>query len=237
MPVNAPRHSEVLRQKIQRLGGRLNQAATTLWQHARLAEIYPSYLLASYSVVRASVPLMEAAHKRAIGMADRDSLGAPLAEYLAKHIPEEKGHDDWLLDDLAVMGVERDEALRKIPSPVVAALVGSQYYWILHFHPLAVLGYIAVLEGDPPRPEAVREVIDRTGIPERAFSTLLMHAGIDPLHRSNLDVVLDDLRLGPEHSALLGVSAIQTMGMLARVLDEVVETYERNTRIGVRASA
>ena len=30
-----------------------------------------------------------------------------------------------------------------MPSPAVAALVGSQYYWLLHHHPVALLGFVA----------------------------------------------------------------------------------------------
>ena len=31
-----------------------------------------------------------------------------------------------------------------------AALVGAQYYWIRHVHPVALLGYVMLLEGYPP---------------------------------------------------------------------------------------
>ena len=39
-----------------------------------------------------------------------------------------------------------------MPPPSVAGLVGSQYYWILHHHPVAFLGYVALMEGYPPTP-------------------------------------------------------------------------------------
>lgn len=73
-----------------------------------------------------------------------------LATYLERHVDEERQHDDWLLEDLAELGVAREDVWGRIPSPNIAALVGSQYYWMRHYHPVALLGYIAVLEGRPP---------------------------------------------------------------------------------------
>ena len=49
------------------------------------------------------------------------------------------------------------------PSPTVAALVGAQYYWIEHVHPVGLLGYVLLLEGWPPTPETVEELRRRTG--------------------------------------------------------------------------
>ena len=52
------------------------------------------------------------------------------------------------------------------PAPAVAALVGAQYYWVLHHHPVALLGYIGLLEGYPPgRPRyGSNELRARTGV-------------------------------------------------------------------------
>jgi hypothetical protein len=42
--------------------------------------------------------------------------------------------------------IEPAQTLSIRPSANVAALVGAQYYWILHHHPVALLGYMATLE-------------------------------------------------------------------------------------------
>jgi hypothetical protein len=143
--------------------------------------------------------------------------------YLTHHIPEERHHDDWVLEDLEVLGVCRRKVLARIPPPAVAALVGSQYYWIRHFHPVALLGFIAVLEGTPPSVEYFEGLADRTGIPGKAFSNLLRHGMIDPRHRDDLDHALDELPLTGDHHALLGISAFQTIHLLARVVEDLLE--------------
>jgi hypothetical protein len=205
------------------LSGRLQAAAVGLWDHPRFADIYPTYLFHNHAVVRASVPLMRAALARASADFKDDCLGRDLGAYLSHHIPEEMHHDDWLLDDLETLGIERARVLAWMPPASVATLVGAQYYWIAHFHPVAILGYIAVLEGTPPVEEQLDAIARRTGIPLDAFSTLVRHARLDPFHRDDLDQALDRLPLTPAHTALLGVSAFHTVHWLSRVIEDAVE--------------
>ena len=221
MPVTV-NHSRLLRAKIAMVSARLHGAAEALWNHPRFADVYPTYLFHNHAVVRASVPLMRAALARAQADFQDDALGTALATYLAQHIPEEVDHDDWLLEDLEVLGVDRDSVRAWLPPPTVATLVGAQYYWIAHFHPVAILGYIAVLEGTPPVEDDLQAVAQRAGLPLRAFSTLVRHARLDPHHRDDLDEALDQLPLTAAHAALLGVSAFHTVHGLSRVVEDAI---------------
>ena len=169
---------------------------------------------------------MKAALDRALTLSNSDPLAARLAGSLSQHIPEETNHDDWLLDDLAVLGIDRTELLKRMPPPDVATLVGSQYYSIFHFHPVALLGYIAVLEGTPPDIEHVKSMATKSGVPIEAFSTMLKHSRLDPYHRDDLDRTLDGLPLTLGHSALLGVSAFHTVHWLSRVIEDAIRQSE-----------
>ena len=42
-------------------------------------------------------------------MLDTDPVAPGMLEYFDKHIPEETGHDEWVLDDLATLGFRREE--------------------------------------------------------------------------------------------------------------------------------
>jgi hypothetical protein len=168
------------------------------------------------------VPLTEAALQGSRELRGTDPLAEPLADYLAEHIEEELHHDETLLDDLQVLGMERSSVLERIPSPEVATLVGSQYYWIHHFHPVSFLGYVAVMEGYPPTSELIETLVSRTGFPRRAFRAYLEHAELDPGHRDHLDRTLDALPLEKRHEKALGVSAIATATMGARSLEKIV---------------
>jgi len=215
-----------LRAKIALVIPALVDASTRLATHPQIADLYPEYLFAVHAVIRASVPLMETARERAEDQAPDDPVSAGLARYLAEHIPEERDHDEWLLEDLEAIGVDRSAILGRPPSSTIAAVVGAQYYWIFHYHPVALLGYIAVLEGYPPTVELLDEMVARTGYRPEAFRTLIQHAELDPGHRAELDSTLDSLPLTQEQSAAVGVSALYTVQMLSRCLEEISNQSE-----------
>lgn len=168
------------------------------------------------------MPLTEAALARSLALG-ADPLAAPLARYLEEHVDEELNHDETLLGDLEVLGIDRTTVLEHMPSPAVAALVGSQYYWILHYHPVAFLGYVALMEGYPPTPELIETLIARTGYPREAFRTYVEHAELDPGHRDRLDRTIDSLPLEAWHESALGLSAIATAAQAARSLEEILD--------------
>jgi hypothetical protein len=223
--VTATAASERIRARIELLIPALVRAGDRLIEHPRVRELYPEYLFMSHSVIRASVPLMEAALAKARTTAADDPVSAALAPYLEEHIDEERDHDEWLLGDLEVLGRDRREILARPPSPTVAALVGAQYYWIFHYHPVTLLGYVSLLEGYPPSTELIQRLIDATGYPGEAFRTMIAHAELDPGHRDELNELLDSLPLTPEQSVALGVSAIQTVDLFTRAIDELVDEY------------
>jgi hypothetical protein len=223
--VTATAASERIRARIELLIPALVRAGDRLIEHPRVRELYPEYLFMSHSVIRASVPLMEAALAKARTTAADDPVSAALAPYLEEHIDEERDHDEWLLGDLEVLGRDRREILARPPSPTVAALVGAQYYWIFHYHPVTLLGYVSLLEGYPPSTELIQRLIDATGYPGEAFRTMIAHAELDPGHRDELNELLDSLPLTPEQSVALGVDAIQTVDLFTRAIDELVDEY------------
>jgi pyrroloquinoline quinone (PQQ) biosynthesis protein C len=198
-------------------------AYDALVEHPRLAELWPEYLVQQHAIIRATVPLTRAALTRSRELADVEPLGAPLAAYLEEHVDEELGHDETLLDDLELLGVDRARVVERMPSPAVAALVGSQYYWILHYHPVAFLGFIALMEGFPPTPELIETLVARTGFPRAAFATYIQHGDLDPGHRDHLDRTIDSLPLTAEHESALGVSAISSAVLAARALEELLD--------------
>lgn len=183
---------------------------------------YVDYLVLLHTIVRASVPLMREAADRLGALGPRDPLANGLRTYLEHHIEEEAGHDEWLLQDLEAIGVDRAHALHAVPSPHVASAVGAQYYWIRHHHPVALLGYIAVLEGHPPTLESIRIWKERTGFPSAAFRTLEQHAAVDPSHNDELDALIDSLPLSERDVTSICTSALATLMSLTLALDDLL---------------
>ena len=217
--------SSRLRATLALARGRLTGLIHAVWFHPRLRELYPEFLFAMYGVTAASAPAMRMAADRCEELAG-DALSEPLRAYYLEHAAEEQGHEEWILADLASLGIRRERALRRLPYPSVAALVGAQHYWIRHVHPAAYLGYLSVLE-QPTEAGFLREVHERTGIPLSSMSCHLHHAELDPDHVAEFDAMLDALPLTREQEELITVSAIATIGHLENVFAGIVEHFER----------
>ena len=215
--------SQRLCRKLDLVLGQLMAPNEALLTHPRRAEIYPEILVTVRSVSRAFLPLSNVVLARAASLADDDPVAAGVAAYLPKHIAEEGAED--LAADLEVLGWDHSEIDARPATPTVAALVGAQYFWALHVHPVALLGSLQVFEGYPPTTDVVDELVSATGLPAGAFASMYEHADVDVRHRNELHAALDALPLSLDHEALLGVSAFQTVHLMSRALNEV---YERD---------
>ncbi|MET9913374.1 iron-containing redox enzyme family protein [Streptomyces sp. NPDC006476] len=216
--------SAALRVKLDLVTPVLRSATTALWQPCGLTSRYVEYLYTMHALIRASVPLMERAARRCTELAPRDPVAGPLGRYLERHAEEERGHDDWLLEDLAAAGADPTEAADRLPSPVVAELAGAQYYWIEHHHPVALLGYILVLEDNAPAPWLADRLAAGTGLPHTAFRTVREHADLDCGHVAALDALLDALPLTTAQQALVAVSALRTTDGVTRLFSHLATT-------------
>lgn len=216
------RRSEQLRFKKALSSGELEKASGTLRDSPELPRLFPQYLVLLHQIIRASVPLMEAARSEALKLDRSDPLRQPLADYLGQHIEEERDHDEWTLQDLTTIGLGREEILGRIPSPAVASLVGCQYYWLHHHHPVALLGYISVLEGDPGSSEIYDDLERRTGLPKSLFRTYRMHGELDPDHIEELDELIDTLPLSEDQFSLIGISAMYTNLKLGECISDMI---------------
>lgn len=226
------RHSEVLRLKIRLAESQLGRASDTVVHHDDVAQLYPEMLFRTHCLARASAPLMQAALDEARGRA-LDPVCAGMHDYLARHIVEEREHAVWIEQDLASLGMSAAALAGRIPPANLASAVGAHYYWVKHFHPAAVLGYIAVLEGAAPRLGWVEALEARTQLPAQAFRTLKVHAAVDGGHARDLDALLDRLPLRQVHHDLLRESAFLTIDAFSRDLEDVVRRHERLQRAAV----
>jgi hypothetical protein len=212
-------NSQIVRAKIELFGRNLGDAAHRFWTRADFARLYRDYIFISHAIIRASAPLMEHA-ERACGYPEHagDAVLEAFARYLRRHIREETGHDRWILDDGEALGIERSAVLGHIPHEAATRLVGIQYYWIHHYNPIALAGYIAVMEGNPPTTEFIEDTARRNNLSLKCFSAFLYHAKLDPGHRCDLDNLLDNLQLTADHLSLIGLSSLHTLRTMTEIM-------------------
>ncbi|MET0391382.1 MAG: iron-containing redox enzyme family protein [Polyangiales bacterium] len=199
-------------------------SARRIWSSPQVRALYPMYLRTMHMVVRSAVPLMRAALHEATDRAGSDPLCAALVDYYTHHIKEETGHDGWLLDDLSATGVNPTAVLDSIPSSKVATLVGAQYYWLHHWHPVSLLGHITAIESYHPPAGFAEHLAQITGYPLTAFRAIARHAVLDVHHRRELIALLDSLPLSPQQEKMVVLSGLHTLEAGIDLLTEVADS-------------
>lgn len=142
--------------------------------------LYLAYLAEAYHHVKETCPLLGRALSRC-GEADR-----PLREALIDYIAEERGHEAWILEDIAALGGDPDKVVADGPSPAVEAMVGYVANAIDRHGPYAMLGMVHVLEGlSVDLAEIAAGSIARTLAVDPSkggFSYLTSHGAVDQEH-------------------------------------------------------
>lgn len=202
-------------------GQRLEADLATFHEHPRFPELYPHMLRELCANSRAGTRGMAHARERAIALGDPISLD--VAKYLAKHIQEETGHFEWILDDLEALGFDREEEARKPPSHYVSALLGTTYFWVDQYHPVTVLGHLLVFEGHPPTVQFLEGLMERHSLRPEAFSFYLEHAKLDPFHAADIIALINRLDLTQEQEDGLILAALHTQIQTHNCLKGVLE--------------
>lgn len=203
--------SQRLNAKLDRIAPFMFSEASQIWQGQDPRFMYPHYLATMHGVVRSAVSLMDAAIEQAKETAKTDPICAALIPYFQHHREEERGHDEWLLEDLEETGHPRSMATDGIPPAETAHLVGAQYYWIKHVHPVTLMGHMAAIEGYHPPKGFAAQLFQLTGYPSGAFKAIRRHEVLDIQHKADLHALLDQLPLTVQHQNYITISALHTM--------------------------
>ena len=202
----------------------LNEQAQRIWFSPNVRNLYPLYLITMHMVVRSAVPLMEAAIEQARTYGSSDKLALGLILYLTRHIEEESGHDLWLLEDLEATGISSKDALKHMPPSQVASLVGAQYYWLRHHHPISILGHLTALESYHPPYGFAKRLSGLTGYPIEAFRAISRHERLDVIHKRELFELMDELPLSRETEKIMSISGLHTLESGIDVLNYIYES-------------
>lgn len=205
----------------------LQNAAQRLWTEKDAREIYTLYLEQMHMVVRSGVSLMETASLMANKLPCTFTKKMDLIDYLDKHIEEERGHDQWLLEDYEAAGGNPQHLLSKIPSSHVANMAGAQYYWIIHHHPVMVMGHIAALETNHPPQGFAMYLSQLTRLPIQAFRAIARHEKLDLAHKQEILQLIDSLNLAPREEVAVGVSGLHTLQSGIEVLTALRKNFDK----------
>ncbi len=141
--------------------------------------------------------------------------------FLYDHMQEEKGHEEWVLNDLAVMGVSAETAHSYKPTLVLLGLNGYNYWSADRRHPCSVLGMVYALEVvasvyGGPMTSAITDSLLLDG--DRGISFISSHATMDAEHLAELRVILNQVDDDDAKSAIVE-STIFNFHQFGRVLE------------------
>lgn len=215
-----PRPGAALRGKVS-LAARLVLARSPGFESRPDIDVWlPELLFRTHCFARAEAPLLRAAVARAEELGREDRVAWGIRDYLREHIAERANYEESLLVDLEVLGRKRAAVLARLPPVTIATGLGAQYYWIAHYHPVAVMAYIAMLEHTVLPLELLGPLVLGSKLPSRAFRSLLERANQNPPHEQKVYAVLDALQLTTGQKQLLGINTFETAAIFERSLQE-----------------
>jgi pyrroloquinoline quinone (PQQ) biosynthesis protein C len=166
---------------------------------------YRDFLLDLYPIVWHFCPIMAAAAARC----GDDYRQVRL--HLYANIDEEKGHEQWILDDLRAIGGDPEEAARREPCAPVQAFVGYNYYCPEHVHPATVIGMLYSLEvvssvyGGRVAHSIARS-LEMEG--PHGFTFLQSHASMDVDHMAKLNQLIKGISDPRVQDAIVNVTKV-----------------------------
>jgi pyrroloquinoline quinone (PQQ) biosynthesis protein C len=102
---------------------------------------YLAFLQQAWHHVRHTVPLLKAC--KAALPARHAWLNDPLDEY----VEEEQGHDEWILNDIAACGGDKEAVRRSQPAMQTELMIAYAWDMVMRRDPIGFFGMVHVLEG------------------------------------------------------------------------------------------
>ncbi len=160
---------------------------------------YIAFLTQAYHHVRHTVPLLMACGARL--PARLEWLRSAVGEY----IEEEMGHQEWILDDIAACGADREAAANATPAFATEMMVAYAYDTIARGNPVGFFGMVLVLEGTSVAlaTRAAEAIENGLNLPRNAFSYLRSHGDLDIEHTGFYETLMNRLDDADDRAAVI----------------------------------
>ncbi|MCB5226697.1 iron-containing redox enzyme family protein [Alishewanella sp. 16-MA] len=192
-------------------------------QSFTLAE-YQAFLTEAYHHVKHTVPLLMAVGSRL--RSDQEYYREAIAEY----IEEELGHQEWVLNDVAACGVDKESVRHGQPRLATELMVAYAYDTVLRKNPLAFFGMVLVLEGTSVNlaTQAADIIQKQLGLPNKAFSYLRSHGSLDIEHLTFFEKLMDTITDSADQAAIIHAAKVfyQLYGNIFRSIENAPSQQE-----------
>ena len=159
---------------------------------------YRDYLAQAYHHVKHTVPLLMTVGGRL--PEDKEWLRNAVAEY----IEEELGHQEWILNDIAACGGDKEAVRNSLPAVETELMIAYAYDMANRVNPLGFFGMVHVLEGTSitTADRAADGIQKALGLPEAAFIYLRSHGALDQDHVKFFEGLMNKVT-DPQEQALI----------------------------------
>jgi pyrroloquinoline quinone (PQQ) biosynthesis protein C len=107
-----------------------------------------------------------------------------LQKAITKYISEEVGHEEWILNDIAAAGGDKESARQSTPNLETQLLIAYNYDYIRRKNPVGFFGMIFMLESTSIQlaTQGADALRSNLGLPDSAFTYLYSHGELDISH-------------------------------------------------------
>lgn len=150
---------------------------------------YAEFLTQAYHHVKHTVPLLMAVGSRL--PSEKEHYREAIAEY----IEEELGHQEWILNDIAACGFDKELIRNGRPNSATELMVAYAYDTVTRNNPMAFFGMVFVLEGTSINlaSQAADIIQQHLALPTKAFSYLRSHGSLDQEHMVFFEKLMNGL--------------------------------------------
>ncbi|GAB6052834.1 iron-containing redox enzyme family protein [Magnetospira thiophila] len=188
--------------------------------------LYLDFLAQAYHHVRHTCPLL------ALALSRLQSEDAAYRAALLAYLEEEKGHEQWILADIAALGGDADTVRRGEGRLPCRTMVSHAYYLTDRVDPYGLLGMVHVLEGmsvmlATTAAQAIRARFAQSGITKATggFSYLMSHGALDQEHVQMFAGLLDGLN-DPRKQDRIVAAAIDFYQLYGAIFEDLGQPEE-----------
>ena len=160
---------------------------------------YVAFLSEAYHHVKHTVPLL-----MACGSCLPERLEW-LREAIVHYIDEEVGHQEWILNDLQNLGVDKESVRQGVPSPATELMVAYAWDTVTRGNPVGLFGMVYALEKTSATIAtfAAGQIRATLNLGPEAMTYMVSHGSLDVEHMRHFEKLMNRLDDEVDRQAVL----------------------------------
>jgi len=167
-------------------------------------ETYKAFLTEAYHHVKHTVPLLMACGSR---LPERLEW---LREAIVHYIEEEVGHQEWILNDLESLGVDKELVRHGKPTLATELMVSYAYDTVARNNPVSLFGMVYALEktSSTIATYAAGQIVSALDLAPNAMTYMVSHGSLDVEHMQHFEKLMNRLDDDGDKAAVLHAASV-----------------------------